>query len=137
MSSSFFGTGLAYPMRLDKTGARPLVISNDDLIKASIAQILNTDITERPFLTSNGIPFGTRIRRALFQPAEVVMDIAIYECRRALGQWEPRIIVDDVTSEEQPQASGGSAILVTVYFRYRSTNRSDNFVTPFRLVRAT
>ena len=133
---SFYGKGLSFPMRLDTTEARPLIASNEDLIRASMDQIINTDIAERPFLSRNGIPFGTRCRRILFDSSEIAIDIIRFEVKRALDTWEPRIIVDSVQGDEVPQPGGGSLIIATTLFRYRATNRPDNFVTPFRFQRA-
>jgi len=134
---SFYGTGLAFPMRLDPTGARPLIAKDEALILASMDQIANTDITERPFLTRNGVPYGTRCRRLVFDSAEVAIDIIRYELKRAFDTWEPRIITDSVDADEVPDSHGGSLIVAVTSFRYRATNRPDNFVTPYRLQRAT
>lgn len=137
IAPSFFGKGIAYPVRLDSTRSKIAVEEDEDLIRSSINCIINTDVDERPFLRKNGIPFGTRSRRVLFDSAEVALSIIRYEIKRGLDTWEPRIIVDSVEGSEVPQSSGGSALLVDIVFRYRSTNRLDNFVVPFRLQRST
>lgn len=132
---SFFGRGLAFPMRLDSTRSRPRVAEDEELILASMNQIANTDITEKPFRVRNGIPFGTRCRRIVFEDASVAIDIIRFELKRAFDTWEPRIIVDEVQADEIPQAQGGALIVSTTFFRFRATNRPDNFVTPFRFQR--
>ena len=116
------GTGLAYPMQLDTTKGRPLVVSGQDLVYASIQQILFTDIGERPFVTRNGIPYGTRIRRALFSPAEVAADIIVYETKRALDAWEPRITVTDVQVDKIDNGAGGVILVSTIRATWRNTN---------------
>lgn len=126
----FLGIGLAYPMQLDPTGSRPLIAVNNALVKASINQILNTDITERPFLSKNGVPFGTRIKRILFQDEDTALAIIQYEVQRALTLWEPRIVVQTVTGFAQQQSDGGALLAVNIAFYYRSTNRPDNMVIP-------
>ena len=133
---SFYGRGLAFPIRLDPTGSRPLIAKDDELIYASMAQIINTDPSERPFLFRNGRPYGTRCRRALFEPESIASDIISYEIKAALDVWEPRIIVDKVDTDRVDLADGGVAIVATTFFRFRATNRPDNFVTPFRLQRS-
>lgn len=133
---SILGHGLAYPMRLDSTGARPAIASEEERVKQSIDQIVNTHITERPFLTRNGVPFGTRIRECLFSSAEIASDIIQHEVKRALDLWEPRIIVVTVDCSEVPQTSGSSVVMTVIGYRYRATSRSDNFIVPFRLQRA-
>ncbi len=133
---AFYGRGLAYPFRLDQTLARPRISSGEQIILDSMDQIINTDISERPFLSRNGIPFGTRCRRILFDDALIAIDIIQYEIKRALTVWEPRVIVDRVSGSEVPQAQGGALIVAVTSFRFRATNRADNFVTPFRYQRA-
>lgn len=132
---SFIGTGPAYPWRLDVTRSRILVARDDQVIRASIDQILNTDITERPFTTKNGIPFGTRIRRIQFDSAQTAISVIKYEVKRALVLWEPRIIVESVDGTELPQPNGGSAIVAVIDYRYRATNLPDNYVVPFTFTR--
>jgi phage baseplate assembly protein W len=127
---SIFGRGLSYPMQLDAQGIRPLVTSGEDLVLRSIGSIINTDPSERPFLTRGGVPYGTRLRRALFEAPALVIDIFKYEVPTALSTWEPRIIVLDVDAVEVP---GGHYVQGTVRFRYRATNRVDNFVRPYKL----
>jgi phage baseplate assembly protein W len=95
--------------------------------------IINTDINERPFLVKNGQPYGTRIKRALFSPASVAASIISYEIPRALNLWEPRIIVQG-TKCSQVNVATGVQIIANTSFRFRSTNRADNFVVPFLLV---
>lgn len=129
---SILGVGLAFPMQLDAAGARPLVVREEDIIRASMSNILNTDITERPWLSKSGIPFGTRIRRSLFEDVNVATDIIRYETKRALDAWEPRIVVLSVDTSHDV---GASRIICNVSFRYRATSRDDNFVTPYRLTR--
>jgi phage baseplate assembly protein W len=133
---SFYGKGLAFPFRLDPTNARPVISQDEQLILDSMNQIINTDIDERPFLTKNGVPFGTRCRRILFDDSQIAISIIQYEVKRALDVWEPRIVVDSVQGDEVVQSDGGALIVALTSFRFRATNRSDNFVTPFRLVRA-
>lgn len=137
ISPSFFGKGPSFPLRLDSTSSKIRVSEDEELVRESIDNIINTDPLERPFLRRDGVPFGTNCRRVLFDSAEVALSIIRFEIKRGLDVWEPRIIVDSVDGEEVPHANGGSAILVDISFRYRTTNRNDNFVTPFRLQRST
>ena len=130
---SIFGRGLASPMQLDVTGARPLVVSEEILVKMGIMNILFTDAGERPFLVKQGVPYGTRIRRALFEDADVASDIVKYDIKSALSVWEPRIVVQGVQTAVKVGEKGGATLMTNIIFRYRSTNRSDNLVVPFSL----
>lgn len=130
--SSIYGRGLSYPFRLDPTGSRPAISSEGTLVKEAMAQILKTRQGERPFLTRGGVPYGTKITDALFEDGDAAEDIVKYEVRRALEVWEARIVVTGVTTRQIPTYSGGIEIEATITFRYRATNRDDNFVIPFR-----
>jgi phage baseplate assembly protein W len=133
--ASIFGVGLSYPFRFDGNGLVPGVklqtASEEDLVQCSIEQILNTDISERPFLFKDGIPYGTRLKRALFQPSGVFADIFRYDVPKSLAVWEPRIVVMDVSAIQDE--ANPSLVVGSVVFRYRATNRVDNFVRPYRL----
>lgn len=130
---AWFGKGFANPLRLDDTGTRIAFSSGEQRIFDSMLDIILTDITERPHLRRNGVPYGTRIRGALWSPPDVVKGIIRFEAERALTLWEPRIIVDSVMAEEVQRENGSSAIIGDVQFRFRSTNRPDNLVVPFTL----
>jgi len=110
-----------------------LIAREEDLVRQSMEMIALTDVSERPFVTRNGVPFGTRIRRALFSPPDVAGDIVRFELKRAFDLWEPRVIVEFVTAEQTRDATGSVAIVSNTFYRFRSTNRSDNYVLPFRL----
>ena len=127
---SFLGVGLSYPMRLDATLARLQGASGELLVKQSIDQIINTDIDERPFLVKNGVPFGTRTRRTLFDSVSAARDVIQYDVKRALDTWEPRIVTDLVDAQEVNQ-NNMHGLIVTISYRYRSTNRADNYVIPY------
>lgn len=130
---AFLGRGFSFPLRLDATGTRPSFSENETLVKESIDAILNTRIGERPHRVRNGVPFGTRLQSVLFSPSTVVVDIAKFDVRRALTTWEPRIVVLNVAADTtQDPTTRAAIVVVNVTFRYRATNRVDNFVIPYR-----
>lgn len=125
-----FGKGPAYPIRFDLSASRFRISRDEQVVKDSIAQIIGTDISERPYLLKNGQPYGTRLRQMLFSGAAAVEAAAPFEIARALDIWEPR--VTDVTASASSQPSGsGTQVNIFVSFRYRASNRSDNLVYPF------
>lgn len=132
MTDSIFGRGLAYPVRLDAAGAKNLVVSEEENVRSCMRHIMGTDMYTRPFTVKNGVLFGTRIRRALFEPEDVAKDIAVYDTKMALTVWEPRIVVKSVTADWTLVGQAKRrALVVTVFFVYRKTNRADNLVVPF------
>lgn len=130
---SLYGKGVAFPLRLDATNTRPLLSSDEQLVKESMEQIIFTNIDERPLTVKNGVPFGTRCKSMLFESTAAAIDVIRYDVKRALDTWEPRIIVERVDAAEFGEPGKESGIVAVVHFRYRTTNRSDNFVAPFRV----
>lgn len=128
---SFLGVGLAYPLRLDQTLARPAISSGLQRVKDQMEITLKTRIGERPFLVRNGIPFGTRIPTIISEDVDEAADIIHFETRRALDLWVPSISVIDTQTVTDTRLG---AIVSNVLFKVRATNREDNFVTPYRFV---
>ena len=113
-------------------GLIPLTQSGQSNLRNSVNQIICTDIQERPFVKRNGIPFGTRIRRSLFSDTDSVQDMVKFECKRALDLWEPRIIVDSVTTSVVDDGRGGSKVVGFITARERATGQPLSFVIPFQ-----
>jgi phage baseplate assembly protein W len=135
MTPSIYGTGLQYPIQLNSSGSKPKTVSNEELVMLSIEQIIMTDVFERPFLVRNGIPFGTRVSRSLFEPPEVFIDIFRYEVPRALNAWEPRIAV--LSADAVQAVDNQHTVQGVVRFRFRATGQQQNFVRPYQLTKTT
>ena len=90
--TSPFGKSMAFPPRVGANG-RMQWSEGEDNIRESIAIILKTMQRERVQLPG----FGANLGSYLFEPnnagthARIARDIEV-----ALGQWEPRIALDDV-----------------------------------------
>lgn len=129
---NLLGRGLKYPLQFSPNGGLAMV-EGDALVHQSIKEILLTVVGERPFVVRNGVPYGSRIPTYLFQSAEHVRDSIIFEVKRALDTWEPRIIVNYTTvTDVAPSGDRDPRLVrVDVNFRYRSDNRADNMVLDF------
>jgi uncharacterized protein len=105
-----FGKSLAFPPRIGANG-RMMWSEGEVNIRESIAIILKTAQAERVQLSR----FGAGLGRYLFEPnnasthARIAQDIMT-----ALGDWEPRITVQDVEVAGDP-ASIESAIATISY----------------------
>lgn len=130
---SIFGRGFAFPLRLDANGSKILFSSEEEHVRQGMNSLLNTDISERPHLVRNGVPYGTRMRRMIFDSSAAAVDVARFDVRNALEVWEPRIVVIDVSATAIRDEQGADMVVVNVQFRYRATNRVDNYVIPYRL----
>ena len=115
--TSPFGKSLAFPPRVGANG-RMQWSEGEDNIRESIAIILKTMQRERVQLPG----FGANLGSYLFEPnnagthARIARDIEV-----ALGQWEPRIALDDVAVA----ADAGNAI-VTISYRLVASGAAES-----------
>lgn len=125
MSEEFVGRGLAYPLRVDRTGSLALVERHRE-VEEAIRLILGTAPGERPLRPE----FGCRIHDHVFAPVnDTTAGTVAYEVRRSLRRWEPRIDVEDVQilfDGDEP-----ARLYVDVTYRIRDENDPRNLVFPF------
>jgi uncharacterized protein len=127
-SSTFIGRGIAFPMRVDHTGAIAMVTGPED-IDRSILVVLATAKGERLMRPH----FGCAIWDQLFEPINPNTLGAMAEAvRDALGQWEPRITVEDVAATPSDEHDGRVDIAIT--YQIRATNDRRNLVYPFYVI---
>jgi phage baseplate assembly protein W len=126
--ASFVGRGFSWPMEVDHTGSIRLTEGVPDLDR-SIRLVLMTAPGERVMRPA----FGCRIWEMLFEPVTAnllgLIEVAV---RDALAQWEPRIRVEDVRPEPDPDES--SLIRITITYVVRDTNDRRNLVYPFYVI---
>lgn len=127
--SSILGTGLSFPLGVDRRGAIALVSGEDD-VEQAIQIILSTAPGERPMRPE----FGCGIHDYVFDviDAETLGRIDL-EVRKALERWEPRIDVEGVHFDLEP---GGGRLAITIDYRVRATNHVRNLVYPFYVIPA-
>jgi len=127
-SSTFIGRGLAFPMRVDHTGAIAMVTGAAD-VDRSILMVIATAKGERLMRPQ----FGCAIWDLLFEPINHntlgAMEQAVVD---ALGQWEPRIEVEEVVASADDGRDGRVNIDIT--YRIKSTNDRRNLVYPFYVI---
>jgi Bacteriophage baseplate protein W len=125
MSEEFIGSGWAFPLRTDATGAIALA-SHDREIEESIRLILGTAFGERPMRPD----YGCEIHDYVFSSinADMVSRIAV-AVRESLIRWEPRIEVKDVIVTIDPQDQ--TVVYIDVRYAIGDTNDPRNLVFPF------
>jgi phage baseplate assembly protein W len=120
------GRGYTWPLAVDHTGSIVL-IEGPPAVDQSIRMILGTARGERVMRPE----FGCRIWEYLFEPITTnnlgIMEDAV---REAIGQWEPRVVVEEVVAEPR----GATGIELFVDYRIRSTNDRRNLVYPFYII---
>ena len=128
VDSDFIGSTIAFPLRVDGSGAIALVSGNDG-IERSIAMVLSTALGERVMRPE----FGCAIWDLLFDPVnDNTLGFMAQSVRQALAQWEPRIDVSAVTAVPDPDDH--SLVLIEIAYQVKTTNDRRNLVYPFYLI---
>ncbi len=97
-AGQILGRGISFPPRLDRNG-RLAWSEGEDNVRESIRIILMTELHERVRLAQ----FGGSLRLFLFEPNTVTTRHLIADrITKALAEWEPRIIVQNVEVEVDP-----------------------------------
>ncbi len=127
-AADFIGRGIMFPMRVDQSGSIAMTGGVDDL-DSSVRMVLSTAPGERLMRPR----FGCRIWEMLFEPINAnTLGLMAVAVRDALGQWEPRIVVEDVVARPDPTADGRVGIDIT--YRVKTSNDKRNLVYPFYVI---
>lgn len=127
MSLDLIGRGWAFPARITPTGDVRLVTGGDD-IDAALRLILTTAPGERVMRPD----FGCAMWEQVYAPmSPSTLGLVEHAVREALERWEPRITLERVEAEPDPEAD---AIRVHVAYRVVSTNDRRNLVHPFYVI---
>jgi hypothetical protein len=128
MMSELLGSGLAFPLQVDRRGTIALVHGERD-IEQAIALILGTAPGERPMRPE----FGCGVHECVFEAIDAATIGRLEgEVRRALDRWEPRIEVErldfDLTEVDRGR------LPIDIHYRVRATNHERNLVYPFYII---
>jgi len=128
--TDILGSGLAFPLQVDRRGGIALARDEQDIDQA-IQLILGTAPGERPMRPE----FGCGLHDFVFDSIDAntvgKMEDAI---RKALERWEPRIDVQTVEFDTT-QADNG-LLTIDIRYRVRATNTERNLVHPFYVIPA-
>jgi Bacteriophage baseplate protein W len=128
--SSILGSGLAFPLGVDRRGSVALAHGEDD-IEQAIGVILSTAPGERPMRPE----FGCEVHDLIFDTIDAAMvgrmDTAV---RNALDRWEPRIVVTGIDFDLSEVDEG--RLIATITYTVRATNHQRNLVYPFYVIPA-
>lgn len=114
-----FGRGMSFPPRVGTDGriARSVGAEN---IRENIRVILLTEAQERLMLPQ----FGGGLKRFLFQPNTVATQRLIQEAIvQSLGRWEPRMQVESVLVDADPDDQ--RAVLIQIRYQLVATSAED------------
>ena len=128
--TEIIGSGLAFPLQVDRRGGIALARDEND-IEQAIELILATAPGERPMRPE----FGCGVHDFVFDSIDAStvgkMEEAI---RDALDRWEPRVIVQTV--EFNLDHVGEGRLVIDIGYRVRVTNTLRNLVYPFYVIPA-
>lgn len=112
---SLYGRGIAFPPHVGADG-RMAWSEGETNIREAIRIILMTEPGERLRLPE----FGAGLKRFLFEPNTVTTRHLIQETiNRALFEWEPRIRVESV--DVQPDPNDSAAAVATITYKLVAT----------------
>ena len=128
--TEIIGSGLAFPLQVDRRGGIALARDETD-IEQAIELILGTAPGERPMRPE----FGCGVHDFVFDSIDAStigkMENAI---RDALDHWEPRIVVETVEFDLSDVDEG--RLIATITYTVRATNHQRNLVYPFYVIPA-
>jgi uncharacterized protein len=127
LAPSPIGQGIAFPFTTTLQGN--LTLSQDHRnLQESIRIILQTNLGERLYRPD----FGSRLAELVFAPmnSETLMLVRMYT-EEAIVKWEPRVILDRITTEPDPRSG---CIQVTLHYHAKDNPDPKSMVCPFYLV---
>jgi uncharacterized protein len=128
--ADILGSGVAFPLRVDRRGGLALVSAEADISEA-ITIILGTAPGERPMRPE----FGCGIHNYIFETVDAYTIARLeQEIRIALDRWEPRIDVLDVEFDLDRVQFG--EVFIDIGYVVRTTNDVRNLVYPFYIIPA-
>ena len=127
MAAGFLGKGWRFPILPDRTGCLGYV-EGDANVEQSVHILLMTALGERVMRSD----FGTQTPRLVFSPGSVqYLKLIENTIKDAITNWEPRIDLNDVLAEADPDDE--SHVTVSVTYTVRQTNTKTNLVFPYYL----
>lgn len=125
MEHSFLGTGIKFPIQVNKATGEFVMSSEEESVKESVYLILMTEKGER-WLRPD---FGSSILSYVFTDISLTrISMMEKEIARTITDNEPRIAKTDV--KIRPVMDQG-CLIVSLEYTIASTNRKDNLVFPF------
>ena len=114
-SGRILGRGISFPPRVGADG-RVVWSDGEQNIREAIQVVLKTELGERVRVAE----FGAGLGRFLFEPNTTATRHQLSDrIQRALADWEPRIAVESVDVEEDPQDA--ESAVATIEYRLVAT----------------
>lgn len=128
-TDAFLGTGWSFPPALTNEDVQMAAYEED--IHQSLCVLFATSPGERV----NRYDYGCPLRRYTFEPMTAEVTVRMRnDITRAVTLFEPRIALEDVSFEEQPEEG---RLLIQITYTVVRTNNRNNMVYPFYLNEGT
>ena len=128
--AEILGSGVAFPLQVDRRGGIALAHDETDVDQA-IQLILGTAPGERPMRPE----FGCGVHDFVFDTIDAGTVARMEtEIRAALDRWEPRIEVAGLEFDLDGMDRG--ELVIQIAYRLRATNHMRNLVYPFYVIPA-
>jgi len=122
----FLGRGWSFPPSFSRESATTGMVSGADDILQSLWILLSTAPGERTLVPD----YGCALWRMVFENLDVTLMTRMQDIvERAILNWEPRVRVDSVVIEADPEIAG--LVRINVEYTIRVTNTRSNLVYPF------
>jgi uncharacterized protein len=129
MAAAFLGNGWRFPIQPDANGSLGYV-AGDQNVEQSLHVLLMTRLGERVMRGD----FGTDAPRLVFAPGSPqYLRLLEKTIQDAVRDWEPRVDLNRVSAESDPDPQRASRITVSISYTVRQTNTRGNLVFPFYL----
>jgi len=127
MSGRFLGQGWRFPILPDSAGRLGYTVAEEN-IEHSLRVLLQTSLGERAMR----FEFGSRAPRMVFAPGgRQHLHLLETTVREAIRDWEPRIELEAVRAEADPEHP--EEVEVGIEYVVRATNTRSNLVFPYYL----
>jgi phage baseplate assembly protein W len=125
LNQVFVGTGWGFPVRPAPDGGIAMATGEQEIAQ-SIYLILSTNPGERPMRPE----FGTPLLDYVFEPADGrTFGRMSYVIEESLRRWEPRIIVEEIVVDADPDQE--ARIIIDLRYRIRGDYNRRNLLVPF------
>ena len=132
LNQSYLGRGWSFPPSFVKSKNQVELVSEQKDIEQSLHILLSTRPGERTMQAD----YGCNLHVMLFEPLTTTLITYVKDIiNTAIAFYEPRINVNHINIEPQPEGEG--LILIKFDYNIRTTNSRFNFVYPFYLEEAT
>jgi phage baseplate assembly protein W len=132
LEKSFLGKGWSFPPTFDKKLGDVKMVTMEEDIKQSLEIYFSTKLGERIMRND----YGCFLHSQVFELAnESLIQGLSKELGRSINEFEPRILITEITASKTESIEG--LIQINVAYEIRATNNRSNIVFPFYLNEGT